>query len=57
MTIIGLSDFLVEIGELGLDWTGTELNDAFGFGFDGCGGQKWKGFVYEGFWGLRRVRV
>ena len=32
MTIIGLSDFLVEIGELGLDWTGTELNDAFGFG-------------------------
>ena len=32
MTIIGLSDFLVERGELGLDWTGTELNDAFGFG-------------------------
>lgn len=32
MTIIGLSDFLVEIGELALDWTGTELNEAFGIG-------------------------
>ena len=32
MTIIGLSYFLVEIAELALDWTGTELNDSFGFG-------------------------
>ena len=50
MTIIGLSYFLVEIGELALDWTGTELNDSFGFGTNQFLVLKGKVAIDDWFW-------
>ena len=50
MTIIGLSNFLVEIGELALDWIGTKLKDAFGFGTNQILVLKGKVVIDNWFW-------